>query len=378
MINEQFQKAILEIAGSRTESASPLDMVSRLEAYLERSKNGKIVWHPDQIATLLEICKNIDSSDNANLAWAKVENISLVGLPGKLEELREVHQAVAGDIHRFTGAYIDLKKMEGASGIFVRIGESVFLATTAHSVVGNPSGRISFVGGKSASIDGNKPQILSFAKDPEYSLRDVAFLELEPDFVEVVLGKECIPIDRVFPCGAGQTNHFTLVGGYPANEIRTRFVCPNSETKVFTMECWANKTLPTAFWNDLEESRRKPDQLLDVFIPRPRNEDFLSLGPIQQKTPGVLAEPFGMSGGGYWQSRNSEIAASLWTPQHYSLIALQSHWWASSTGTGRFLQGTQIIHWLRLIWEQKAILRPLLEAEFPNEVWSVSEREFNE
>ena len=111
----------------------------------------------------------------------------------------------------------------------------------------------------------------------------------------------------------------------------------------------------------LEEREREPNEEWDVFIPYPRNDDFTALGPLKHQAGDKLSEPFGMSGGGYWQPQVA-LKRAVFTPEHYSLIAIQSHWW----GLGRYLQGTQIIHWLRLVLSTRPELRSTLEQAFPN------------
>jgi hypothetical protein len=261
-----------------------------------------------------------------------------------------------------TIAYVNLKDGKAASGTLIEVGERIFLATTAHSIPRRPVGTLSFVGNTATKIDRNIPPILSYAKEPDYQQRDVAYVELDREFVEVTFGKAAIPLQRVYPCATGQDNWWTIVAGYPCDEIRSiQEVREQAETKLFTLECWGNKLLMLARWNALGKRHRSPDERLDVFIPRPIDDDFVALGPLQNQKPGQLSEPFGMSGGGYWQP-NLALTTRLWSPEHYSLIAIQSHWW----GRGRYLQGTQIIHWLRLLWEHQADVRQFLENAFPD------------
>jgi hypothetical protein len=190
----------------------------------------------------------------------------------------------------------------------------------------------------------------------------VAFVELEPAFVAANFGKTAIPLSRVYPCKTGQDKWWTFVAGYPGDEIR-RILEPQEciETKVFTLECWANKLLMPDRWGALGQRHRSPDERFDVFIPRPIEDDFVSLGPLRSQRLGQLSEPYGMSGGGYWQP-NLALKTELWSPEYYSLIAIQSHWW----GRGRYLQGTQIIHWLRLLWQHQEDLRQHLSDAFPD------------
>jgi hypothetical protein len=74
-----------------------------------------------------------------------------------------------------------------------------------------------------------------------------------------------------------------------------------------------------------------------------------------------------LSGGGYWQPR-SALDSTVWSPDKYSLIAIQSHWWER----GRYLQATQIIHWLRLLWAKREDVRVALSNAFPNQAFAAA------
>jgi hypothetical protein len=336
-------------------------MSGRLEELVRQSNSAEVTLFPDEVDLLAEICRRIDNEPDGEAAWRQVDGIELTGVFQQPPETNDVHRVIAHNILRSTIAYIDLKYGKVASGVLVAVGDRVFLATTAHSVPARPTGRLSFVGDKSTSIEENIPRILGSAKDPQDEQRDVAYVELERAFVEDRFGKAAIPLSRVYLCGTGQNQLWTFVAGYPSAEIRSLKEAQRQvDTKLFTLECWSNKLLMSDRWDALEKKSRSPDERLDVFIPRPLGDDFVSIGTAQNLTPGQLAEPFGMSGGGYWQP-NPALRSNIWSPEHYSLIAIQSRWW----GGGRHLQGTQIVHWLRLLWKHEADLRHLLEESFP-------------
>ncbi len=341
-------------------------MSYRLDDLVQRSNATTTTLFPDEVDLLAEICRRIDSELDGEIAWRQVADIELTGVYEQPPETKDAHLAISHSILRSTIAYINLRDRTVASGILVAVGDRVFLATTAHSIPARPAGRLSLVGDKSTKIEENIPPILGSAKDPQEEQRDVAYVELDPAFVEGSFGKAAIPLSRVCPCGAGQDKWWTFLAGYPSAEIRSlQDVQQQVDTRLFTLECWANKLLMPDRWDALEQGHRSPDERLDVFIPRPMGDDFVSTGTTRGVVPGRLSEPFGLSGGGYWQP-NLALRGSVWSPEHYSLIAIQSRWW----GRGRHLQGTQIIHWLRLLWKHETDVRQIMQSSFPDSDFS--------
>ena len=361
MSREKIQDLIVELAGERVGAARPKEMLIRLPQFVIEKKQFSVFVYPDQVKVLEAICRLIDDEADANLAWEKVQRVEESGVYDQPPELDSLTQAVGHSILNSTIAYIDLKSRETATGVLIEIENRIFLATVAHSLPANPTGRLSFVGNKSTKYDENIPPVLSFGKDENHKLRDVGFVELERGFVEANFGKLPIPLSRVYPCGTGDEKAWTAVGGYPGGEVRDiKDNVREIRTKLFTMQCWSNTILPPQDWGVLKgKASRDPNDSLDVFIPYPRDEDFESLGPLRHQKPNELCEPFGMSGGGYWQPQVS-LRREIFTPDYYSLIAIQSHWWVPQ----RYLQATQIIHWLRLLWEHQPNLRDALEDAF--------------
>lgn len=361
MGTQRIQELIVGLAGEVFQNERPPALLEKLDLFIEQINRETVTLFPDEIDVLREVCRLIDDEQDANIAWKKVGNVELTGVYEQPRELDQLLLSVSHNILNSTIAYINLDTGEAASGVVIEIDNRILLATTAHSIPARPRGKLSFVGDHSTKIDENIPPILSSAKDPDYEHRDVAFVELERGFVEDNFGKSAIPLSRIYPCRTGQENWWTCIGGYPTEEIRN--IDDSSRqvrTKLFTLQCWGNKILTPDNWQVLEERHRLPNEQLDVFIAYPRSDDFTALGPLRHQASDQLSEPFGMSGGGYWQPQVS-LKRELFAPDYYSLIAIQSHWW----GKGRYLQGTQIIHWLRLLWQSQPELRDLLASSFP-------------
>jgi hypothetical protein len=99
---------------------------------------------------------------------------------------------------------------------------------------------------------------------------------------------------------------------------------------------------------------------MDVFLPYLIGEEMIHLG--ENVGPG-LSSPPGLSGGGVWQRSTEESA--IWTAENYELIAVQSMW----PRRGRYLQATQIIHWLRLVYASCVDARRPLMEQFPDQAF---------
>lgn len=362
MKKSEIQRIILEMAGEQ-ENLRPPKLQDLLPGKLRSMAATGARIFPDEEEVLVELCKEIDQATNVDSAWELVNDVGKSLVYMHPPELNMYIEAVAFNVLNSTVSYLSPRSGNVASGTLVEIDERIFVATTAHSVPSDPKGKLSFVGSKSEKIETSIPRILSFAKSDNIELCDVAFLEIEREYANDRIGKSPIPLSRISPRGVGYSKLWTSIAGFPADEVRD---LENLEVKVitkqFTLECWGNKLLMPENWDVLSTDRRPPNKLFDVFIPRPRDEEFVALGPLRPSKSADLAEPYGMSGGGYWQG----IAVTerrVWNPENYSLIAIQSTWW----GRGRYLQGTQVIHWLRLLWSHLPELRQILESTFPKE-----------
>jgi hypothetical protein len=361
MNDQKFQELISQLAGPPSECSRPPKMRQRLDAFVSQLNESKVQVYPDDFKVLAHICDIVDAEPDRSEAWKIVNSIALAGIFKKDSTIGEIQLGASFMILNSTLAYLDMSVVtqDLASSVLVEIEDRVFLATTAHSIPDNPNGKLYFVSPDRTFILQNKLAIKSFAKD-DLLMRDVAFIEVDKAFVETKIKKVPIPLSRLLPCGIGQTDFLTLVAGYPASEIKPARD-GNDPLKLFTVQCWANEVLPIEHWNVLAKDHRTPDPDLDVFVPYPRDYSVSSIGPLKDDTPDELAPPFGMSGGGYWQPNDALRNATIWSPDYYSLIAIQSRWW----GLSRYLQATQIIHWIRLVWEYRPELRKTLEDAFP-------------
>jgi len=348
-------------------------MQPRLDRRCKKAASEDKPLYPDELDVLREACRKIDEEKDGGRAWQMVCDISMTGIGSQNPEWKRMHSLVADNIHSCTAAYLTLNVQppEAATGVFVGISHRVFLATTSHSIPQRPNGKLSFVGMRLKNLDDHVPAIADFGKDTDESLRDVAYLEIDPAFV-TKLGKAPLPLSRIYPCRAGQQKTWTIVGGYPSEIIQNKQTGATRLDLQFNFQSWSNRVLIPGDWSVLPKVRPArgyrtvPDKTLDVFVAYPRNDEVDSCGTssIEQ-----LPEPFGMSGGGYWQPKRTK-KSRIWSPDSYCLIAIQSKWW----GLGRYLQATQIVHWLRLLWDRRPDVRADLEDAFPKVRWTLPGR----
>ncbi len=340
-----IQSVISQIAGSEIPRERPAPMLPMFASCIAEWGN-RIA--PDEVSVLNELCRRVDSENNCDAAWAIVRDVESAMNAAMPPEFRMLSEAVTRSVHDCTVIYENVAAKEYATGILVAIESRCFLATTAHSLPKTWTNGLSIFGynSRSASVQG-PPR---FGCD-EANNRDVAFVELDPALPQLLL-KKPMPLERIHPCGPGKERHWTFVLGFPTEDVTDRQTTDDM-IRVFTAECWGNTLIMPQDWSSLPRSD-ETDVSRDIFIPRPIDDDSKNLRSMQSAR---LSKPYGMSGGGYWQS---EQCTHVWSPDGYRLIGIQSGWWSK----GRYLRGTQIIHWLRLLWRQDPSLRSTLEVAF--------------
>lgn len=355
MRTAQLQELISMLAASSRRKQRPPVLLTRLKRHLAALERKGASLTPDERDVLQKMCEIIDAEKHGGEAWQLVKDISKMLTLSRQPESNEQQNAITHNLRTFTLAYQDLKESKVASGVLVDIGGRTFVATTAHSVPADPKTRLVMVGELPTDVYRAKPSIISFGTTDPDTL-DIGFMELDSSFVKDGLGKLALPLSRVFPCGPGQLDYATYVCGFPSEQVHTTMPSASKKLQVFTFQSWQNTPLMPKDWNHLPRKHRPPHELTDIFVPYQREDDILCNG---QEMTEILNQPHGLSGGGYWQP-NVSLKQKIWSPEYYCLIGIQSAWW------GRYLRATQIIHWLRLVWQHNSDLRQQLEAEFPN------------
>lgn len=265
-------------------------------------------------------------------------------------------RALLGNLTPFTVPLFDQETGDLGSGTVIRVGPHILVATAGHCVPVSPSGRVRVLGKTARALQGEMLGFPKFARAPRDRV-DVAFLEVDRASAEAFLAKEALPLDRVADIGNGDPSQAAIVMGGPAS-----LVPPTRATGGVVVPICAVRTeiIPEDEWAELlpfGERIPKPDSAIDVFL------DFPVDGWWQikaNKRDGVV-DPKGTSGGGIWSFQESQIP---WSPDVARLFAIQSRW-DPRRSENRYLRGTQIIHWLRLVASHYPGLAPDLERRFP-------------
>lgn len=353
-----LQEIILELAGSRAQNARPRRL-SPLVAQLQetgRTSNGQRL-HADEIRGLKVLATEIDGEPSAERAWELVSDVARTEAIKKPADSDEIHRGLADNVQKATVAYFDHYSKEVASGVLVDILGRVFVSTVAHALPTRPQGRIAFISFERAHIRETTPELLSFGK-VKSERPDVGFLELQPEFVANALRKTPIMLTRIGCHGAATASEMIYLLGFPTGLIKQVRDSKSEATLTFQAQCFGNIPVMPDHWEHIEKSDDPvyhPDPAMDIFVPYPMEEEIVSLGA---KTSPDLPDPYGLSGGGWWQAPEKQ---SLWTPEHYKLIGIQSMW----PKKGRYLQATQILHWLRLLRQHLADLQEVIDFRFP-------------
>lgn len=265
-------------------------------------------------------------------------------------------QALQGNLGRCTLALIDSELSEVTSATLVRVGSHVLLATAGHCLPSVPSARLRLIGKRKRPIEGERLAFLKHARAASERI-DVGFVELNGDIAEDFLGMEALPVERVSDLGSGPTDGCCIVMGVPAAVMRS----PREIGVVAAPICGICTALvPGEQWSGLLPFRDgipEPDTSLDVFVGFPAD----GWREMRRDKPDAAPDPKGMSGGGIWSFLEDRVP---WTPDAARLFAIQSRWDPKRTES-RYLRGTQIIHWLRLVAEHFPDLRNELEGRFP-------------
>jgi len=108
-------------------------------------------------------------------------------------------------------------------------------------------------------------------------------------------------------------------------------------------------------WPDVPSDSRPPRADTDIFLEFPRE------GIVEPATGDSLVYETakGYSGGGVWDLGFEP--GVLWQPSRIGLFGIQSSWHPKK----RYLRAVQVLHWLRLIYEDYADLRLELTKLFP-------------
>ena len=180
---------------------------------------------------------------------------------------------------------------------------------------------------------------------------DVGFIEITSADALTFLGKQAIGIDRFAVQGCGNPNRPCFLYGYPAALVRTQGG-QTTPDRIFTPMCYMPTPTSPERFPEVSSGDPGTDRALDIFVPYDQSENMWhfenSKGDVQ------LVDAPGISGGGVWQGTSGE--GQVWSPGHRSTYRHPK----SLESEQKYARGCQIVHWLRLIYEQYGDLQPLL------------------
>lgn len=238
-----------------------------------------------------------------------------------------------------------------ASGTLVSIGERVFIATASHAVPDTSENEnYTFISKQYGSEIPQSP-ILNKGKNPDDD-PDVGYLELGSNRAAEYLRKTACPLERLAIKGIGRPLRHAMLVGNPGEYVKNKEPIEVGTTGLDpTMIGYLTGPLMESEWPDVPDS----DPTKHICLEYPS-------APAQELESGKsrnLPHPGGMSGGGLWDCGFED--GVLWTKESAKLIGIQSGWYEDL----RYVLAVQIIHWLRLIYNDYQELRQIMEGHFP-------------
>lgn len=249
-----------------------------------------------------------------------------------------------------------------SSGILIDVFGHLLIATAAHCVPNNPSGRLWFLPFQQGRRLGEDYlELVRHQRHPNYHsftlANDLAFLEIDRRAAESYFGElHTCPITRVVPTGTGVPRSVVSVIGTPRDRVDPTQRYRGNPSMAAYIDAYSTVVLTPDEWPPLPEGAREADVDHDLFMEYPETVRNLSEGTNMESH-----SPVGFSGGGIWDQRVK--VEGLWSPDNSVLIGIQSCWY--STSTPRVLRATQILKWLQLVYNHYPDLQPQLDQQYP-------------
>ena len=265
--------------------------------------------------------------------------------PMRLDPTSEMYHATTSQAQNRTWDLRDRDdpKLDGATGVAVKIGSRCFLATAAHFLKKAPNIEI-------VRRQGRDPIGLDFRNAYSEEQLDVGLLELSAGQAEKI--RDFVEEKNIHTGLDQRTVHNVLVVGFPACEHH-RVAQDLFEARGNTVQ---SCSVPLGQWPE-----GPPENPLiagrDFLVEYPSVQDVQVTGPginydEAAAIPAEPPEPRGMSGGGIWLDIFAHRQAGIQFP-HIQLIAIQ----VKFLRTSRLLRGTLIEHWLDLVAKSYPDLR---------------------
>jgi hypothetical protein len=263
--------------------------------------------------------------------------------------------ATAGHLHRVGLAFTYRKSFEEkvSSGTLVQIGNRLLIATSCHTIPNNPN-TITLVPKIAPESFQRRPKVLGCWKS---DVVDVGVIEVEADAVRL-LGMEALPVDRISDLGPGRGTIKAWLIGYPGAQVHAHI---ESQTVRFQGLSMSFEPLSIDSWKGVPIDEDRPPYDPDAHVlTHYCIDDPLYVHPDNPHQDKFAPEPFGLSGGGFWQCPESR-EGKIWSPSMLNLFAIQSSWCKGH----RHILGIQIIHWLRLVADVFPDIGEELRDRFP-------------
>ena len=264
----------------------------------------------------------------------------------KLDEAKRfklVSQAGAGSclvLQKFAVTLLDLESKDKnvGSGTLVSLGNRLLIATAAHVIPSNPTGRLWLIRRQGRYAKDGFPGFLKWRRHPD-PRKDVGYLEVNRQTVtEYLDNDDFCTIDNIANFGAGRKNRGTIVVGTPAAKVQPQTVGETAILKFEVMPYWTTPLMPKQ-WPRVGKHDTPPDYSIDVFLEYPETESR----DVHTNRPSKVPNAVGMSGGGIWDQGFG--LRKIWDPRDCKLYAIQSGWEERK----RYLRGVQIGHWIELV-----------------------------
>jgi hypothetical protein len=264
-------------------------------------------------------------------------------------------------LREFCAVVVDIESGEPGSGVWLKIGQKIFIATAGHIVRSNPNGKVWVLKKSGAYMEDGFPSYVNWNKIDDGSV-DIGYLELNPAVAnQYFSGLNFVSISQLHDAGIGRSRKLHGIVGAPRQDVQTwertelvRGNPGNVRTVQFSVITYLCDVLPMNEWPQVLSGSYHPDGQSDMLIEYPSGKRQ-SIPPFDMESP-PLTPPHGMSGGGIWDFGIE--TGELWNPELCRLVGIQH----SFSPQQEIARGTQISHLVSLIESDYPDLRNEINA----------------
>jgi hypothetical protein len=239
-----------------------------------------------------------------------------------------------------------------SSGTLVDAFGHLLVATAAHTIPPDPGGRLWILPKRP-----RKPTegMLGFTRIKRRADLDIGLLEIDRESAVDYLGSiSPCSVDQIKILGPARPRSLMSLIGSPVGFVKkgTREDLPEFVPQVVAFSTVA---FSPDEWPTPPETEPNADLTRDIFFPLPEDD----LVKLESNEPIKITTAKGFSGGGIWDL--DVKGDELWHPERASLFGIEFAW----SETQRYVRGTQIIHWLRLVRDEYPDIAQKLMERFP-------------